>query len=702
MAPYRSVEVHGLSSRIAFLIGWLALQGQVTLLREVGIALGGNETVYALGAGAWLIGVALGRLHHPRGGVRMGAGGGLLVLAWAILPLLVVARATAFLPGRLAAEPDLPSMLAVVALCLGPAGFLTGAMLRGTAGTWALVSGGAMLGGMVATLVTALGGGGLAGALAGALVVGVGVATDGGEVVGRRILALGLGTVALVGVLAAPGIEAWATGWDRAGHVATLESAVGRVTAVSRDGGHAVLVDEALAYESQGTTAEEFVALAAVQRDAVGDVLVLGGWVEGLAGELAPYAPRRVDLVEVDDAPLRLLADRLAGRPGRDDVVVADPRRYLATAGGLDLILSALPEPSSGRANRYATAEFFAQCAAALREGGVLAVRLRTAANLWTPRQAHRAAAMHAALGAVFADVVVLPGTETVFLASAQPLSRDTDLLVVRLERAAPPTRVVSGSWLAWRYTSERTAELGALLRQATVPANRDRRPSCYADAIMLDLAHILPGIGWHSPPAAGRWLWFALVVLLPPAILARRRAGATGRLLAGYAGLAGTGLTMVLLLHDQTARGVLYRDLGAALAVGALGLALGTWLGERQGRQPAQRWRRPVLAAGTSFWNCVVAFAMLAGAGGLIFTALGVLGTGLLTGLLLTAAVADGREDARATLAAAALGGAGGVLLAALFLVPFAGLPAAALAVAVLAFPAVVAVWPAAGPPMT
>jgi hypothetical protein len=92
-----------------------------------------------------------------------------------------------------------------------------------------------------------------------------------------------------------------------------------------------------------------------------------------------------------------------------------------------------------------------------------------------------------------------------------------------------------------------------------------------------------------------------------------------------------------------------------------------------------------------------VAAFAMLAGASGATFTVAGLLGTGLLTGLLLAAAVADSRDDARATMAAACLGGAGGALLAALFLVPFAGLPAASLAFAVLAFPAVVAVWPAA-----
>jgi hypothetical protein len=179
--------------------------------------------------------------------------------------------------------------------------------------------------------------------------------------------------------------------------------------------------------------------------------------------------------------------------------------------------------------------------------------------------------------------------------------------------------------------------------------------------------------------------------------VLARRRAGASRNALAGYAGLAGTGLIIVLLLHDQTARAVLYRDLGALLAAGAAGVAAGVRVGQRYARRPAQRWRRPLLAAAFSLGNCVAAFALLGGASGLPVTSIGMLGGGLLTGLLLAAAVADVRDDACGVLGAACGGACAGSLLTALFLVPFAGLPAACLAFAVLAFPAAIAVWPAA-----
>ncbi len=703
-------EVGLATSRLAAVVGFVALQGMVVLLREAAIAFQGHEIAYALGAGAWLLGALLGLAHRERRQGRLGGGGALLALGWGVVPLLVVARGLPLvLRGGEGSGPDLPRLLAGLAVVIGPQGFLAGAAWRrlttvprtATARTWADVCGGAAIGGVGATLAPALGVGGLAAAFAGALVASAGATVGALATTStRRGVAIGCVVVALAGLVVAPRLETSLTRWAHPDLLATAETGQGRITLEKRREGLAVYVDGALAYEDQGTMAEEFAAIAAVQRATPGDVLVLGGGFEGLAREIVPYGPRRVDALEVDDTPLRLAAGVVTARGPRTEVVVADPRRFLGEARRFDLIVSALPEPATARANRHDTVEFFTQCATALGDSGVLATRLRTAANIWTPRQAHRAAAVHAALTAVFADVVVLPGTETVFLASAAPLTRDVEVLVARLERAAPDTRIVSGGWLAWRYTNERAAELVRLLQQATVPANRDRRPACYADAIMLDLAHVLPGIGWHSPPAAGRWLWFALAVLLPPAVFARRRATASRRALAGYAGLAGTSLAIVLMLHDQTVRAVLYRDLGALLAAGVAGLAIGAGAGERDRRHPAQRWRRSVLAVGSSFWSCVIAVALLSGASGLLVTVMGLLGTGVLTGLLLVAVVADVGDDACTVLGVAWGGGCAGSLLTALFLVPFAGLPAACLAIAVLAFPAAIAVWPSAPGP--
>jgi spermidine synthase len=683
---------------IVLVLGFVTLLGQVVLLREIGVAFHGSELAYVLGFGFWLCGTALGAAHRddrdPVAALRLAG--------WAVLPALVLARALRPLLGTVTgAEPGLLRLLVGLALSLGPVGFLGGAAFRRIANarlatgstlahTYALECLGAAVGGLAATLLPAVGAPGLAGAWLVALAASS-VLTAGR----RRVLAAVPIAIALAGLAMSSRLDVLLTRWTHPDLLATRDTPYGRLTLDGRDGQVAVFVDDALAYESQGTTAEEFAALAAVQRETPGAVLVLGGWVEDLAGELAPYRPSRILGVEVDGALPALAAPYLRGRVATADLLFGDPRRLLPLAERYDLLLSALPEPSTGRANRHYTAEFFARCAASLSDDGVLAIRLRTAENLWTPRQAHRAAAVHAALATAFTDIIVLPGADTVFLASNAPLERDAEVLAARFRRANPPTQFASAAWLTWRYTNDRTAQAERLLRQANVPANRDLRPTCYADAIMLDLARVVPGVGWRPLPDLSRWLWLVLAALIVPAVLSRPRPALSRAWFAGYAGLAGMGLEIVIVLHDQTVRGVLYQDLGLLLTLFMVGLAAGALTGQTYAQRPNQRWRWPVLVAALSGWSCAMAFALERGASGLIFSGASLLVTGVLVALIFAAAAAAVRDDAGPVYAADVLGGGIGGVVTSLLLVPFAGLPVACLVIAALGLPAAVAIWP-------
>ncbi len=689
-------------------VGLVTLLGQVVLLREMGVVAFGSELAYTLGLGIWLVGAAIGAGRRTTS-TGPGAASALVVAAgWAVVPAVVLARGIRPLFGAVTgADLDLARQFVGLALVLGPVGFLGGAAFRAVAAareaqggllarTYALESLGAVVGGLVATLLPVLGVPGLGGAWLAALAASLAWLPD------RRTRGLVLAAVALLGFALAPIADIALTRWTHPALLATRDTPYGRVTIDGHGDQVAVFIDDALAYENQGTVAEEYAALVALQRPQPGNVLVMGGWVEGLAGEIDAYRPRRVVSLEIDGELLELAAPYLPNRPAPADVVIGDPRRIVARLGRFDLIVSALPEPSTGQANRNTTAEFFSLCAAALDSGGVYALRLHTAENLWTPRQAHRAAAIDAALRTVFTDVLVLPGTETVFLASRVPLQRDPAILATRLRAAHPATRLVSPAWLDWRYTNDRTHQVADLLHDAQVPANRDRRPTCYADTLLLDLARFFPGLGWRAPPAAGRWLWLALIVLLVPAVLARRSAAGRRTWLAAYAGLAGLSLEIVLILNDQTVRGLLYRDLGLLLTLFMLGLAAGARLGEAYGRRPASPWRRPGLVAAVSLWSFLLAFALLAAEGGLVVSATELVVTGLLTGLLFAAAAARTGNQVGGVYAADLIGGAIGCLLTSLFLVPFAGLPAACVAVAVLAFAAAMAVWPGSYGPGT
>jgi len=82
------------------------------------------------------------------------------------------------------------------------------------------------------------------------------------------------------------------------GLLAVHDTPYGRTAVTGRLGQVTVFHNGALASESQGTSAEEFVHLAALQCPAPRRVLVLGGSAEGLVREVLKHGPERVEVVE--------------------------------------------------------------------------------------------------------------------------------------------------------------------------------------------------------------------------------------------------------------------------------------------------------------------------------------------------------------------------------------------------------------------
>jgi len=690
------------------LVGTASLLAQVVLLRELGVACYGSEIVYVLGLAVWLFAGALGaswsRSHPaalaPTAIAFAAAAPAALVLARGLRPLLGT---------TLGADLDLGRLVGGAVLVLGPAGALAGALFRlaaarrlaaGGAGgrAYALECLGAAIGGALASALPAMGVPGLGGAV-GASAVALGLVAGLGRV--HRAVARGaLMAVVAVGAAVVP-LDRALTRWTHPDLVLTRDTPRGRVTFSMAEGRVAVFQDDALMCTGEDPGGEELAHLAATQRDHYDRVLVLGGWLENLAPQLAAYAPGELVQIEPDRELVRLSARWLRDRPSPAALVFADPRAWLLRANDrFDLVVSALPDPLTARANRFWTSRFAALCAERLTPGGVLALRLRTSENLWTPRQARRVAAIDRALREVFADVQVLPGESTVLLASQEPLARDPAVLADRFVRAAPPARVASPAWLRWRWTGDRTAEATALLAATAVPPNSDLRPVCFGDTLLWDLGRLWPGLGWRAVPRPGRWLVPVVVAVAIVVLCARRSSPSAVGVVAGYAGLASMVLTSVLLLHHQTRFGVLYRDLGVLLTVVMLGQAGGAWVGARLAERGIGRWRLPVLMVALSGWSFLITVGLMLG-GGLAARGRWLAGAGLFTALVCAGAAAGRDARGLGRLYAADLAGGGvGAMVAALLLVPFGGLPATTLTVAALAFPAALAVWPLPGRP--
>jgi spermidine synthase len=479
------------------------------------------------------------------------------------------------------------------------------------------------------------------------------------------------------------------------------------------EGQIAVFQDDVLAFETQGTAAEEFVHPVALQLARVDSVLILGGGSSGLIAEALAYRPQRVESVEVDRSFHALVTGALPestrARLRGDGVITvfADPRRYVRRAASrgaaYDLVLVGEPEPSSGRTNRLYTREFFAECAAILAERGVLALRLPSAENYWIAPLVRRTASIERALGAVFPSVLVLPGANTLLVASRAPLERDPEESLARWETRGLHPRLTTPAYMRYLYTNDRVASVAAQLAAAGVPANSDRHPVCYPYTLMVWLAKFHPAlarldpIAWASSPAAavlaaviGALVWWTV-----------RRASSRQGAVVAAAGAAGMLLESVLLLAFQSRNGVLYEDLGLLLGLFMAGLTAGAWAVHARARRarPPHVCGRPAgtgIVAGLFLASLAIAVRLRVGAlPGLAEAVAGLFLSGALTAAVFAHASLGLRDAARGagTLYAADLaGGVLGCVIGSLLMIPVLGLPGTALAAAALA--ATAATW--------
>ncbi len=147
---------------------------------------------------------------------------------------------------------------------------------------------------------------------------------------------------------------------------------------------------------------------------------------------------------------------------------------FLKSCRSYDVILIGASEPNSGQLNRFFTKEFFEQCAAKLNTEGIAAVRLRSAENLWTSQLAARNASVYKSIKNIFRDVVVLPGSTDIFVASKKRLETDPKMLSVRFTERQINARLVSSQFINYIFTNDRFFRINRLLSTANVEMNTD------------------------------------------------------------------------------------------------------------------------------------------------------------------------------------------------------------------------------------
>jgi spermidine synthase len=700
-----------------FTIGFISILGQVVILREISVALYGVELVYILAMGVWLFWTACGAMAGKSGFVPPGRGVGYLLALFAIvLPVdIAFIRGVRDLFGAVpgAYLPFIAQLMAIM-ISLLPLGLLLGLIFQWAAKiyidegpeqntlamAYAIESFGGLLGGLSSTVLLQLGVQNFTISILCALSsVGIAMLPGKNRTPRTGYTAL-IVLVVLFGIL---GFSSWIdlhmTQWNHPNLIVSKDSPYSRITIEGQSGQFVVFENDAIGFETQSTAAEEFVHLSAIHHQRPKRVLILGGGVEGIVEEILKHSPQRIDYVELNSVLLALVQKQL---PERYQKFLAsktvhihhgDPRNFLKNTDRYDLILTGMPEPSSGQSNRFYTLEYFKQCANQLNPGGVFAFRLPSSENIWTALLSYRNAAISFALESAFKDVLVLPGVTNTIIAANVPLSRDPKVLSENFLSRNIEARLITPSYIHYLYTNDRFFEIADRLSATRAVPNTDMHPVCYQYSSMIWLSKFIPKmINWDISflvklNAMGfNQYTFLFLILCGLFLLVRCFSGFRGIALVAIAGFLGMILETVILLHYQTKSGILFQNIGVLLMAFMAGLAAGSIVVMKIAKTHIHGFEKigkrigSALLVGFGILNSAIIGLLYTGfPSGIIITSVLQVGAGfLVSGVFAVVSlrgVTDQKQVVSPLYAADLLGGCLGSLMGSLVLVPFLGM---------------------------
>lgn len=722
-------------------VGFVTAGAQVTLLRELLVACGGNELAAGLALTCWMSCTAAG---SAVAGVMVREGGRLdrsvgvltgvclialaLALPWS-MGVVEWARAALGPPGGevvalrqalaiCAATLVVPCVLLGVLfplLCR-----LTERVVAGRAGArvfgWEALGFGA--GGLLFGLV-------LVGrvpaplAMAGMSVVALAAVPGFGAGQRRWVWGLAAGVACCVAVTSALPVLGESTAEDRE-TLAIRDTVHARVEVVAAAGQYDVYLDGLWAFSYPDPETTQWTAhppLLVHPRPRA--VLLVGGVVSGVLGEVLTHpSVERVDAVELDPQLVTMARAHLPpeATAALDDprvtLNVTDGRAFVRTADGpYDVVLLALPDPRNAQLNRFYTDEFFGLCARVLADGGIVATGVTGSADMLGPNQAQFVASVRSTLASRFEHVVALPGGRVTFVASDAELAVDPDEMAARLRQRGLQPAHVRPFDLPFSLGPLRLDYLQQVLDGADRgQVNRDLSPLCFHQDTVLWASVQAPRLVSVMSLAERAGLRWLIALLLAGAAIhavtvraGPRRLGGTA-LPAAVAAMGATGIVaeVALILGYQAAFGHLFARIGVIVAAYMIGLGGGAFLTVRGVVTPG---RRALIAvqlaavagcAGLALASSIFGVASLPAAAEPIFAVLTGL-AGLVAGLHFPCAVAarrDGGDGAVGGLYAwDLLGAAAGSLVASAVLLPVLGVAAVLWALAALNLGAILVV---------
>ncbi|MCP4229417.1 MAG: hypothetical protein GY771_04630 [bacterium] len=436
----------------AFCLGVVAILGQITLLRESLVFVGGNEIALGVTLGIWTLAVGLGSIAA---GYWLKPNNSAFATSLAILPAVYVVSLYLIwsargwmgigfgeMVGVFRAIPYLLVSLAPLPLVGGIAFSLAAdGRSRGEAvGVYVAEGIGSAVAGLafalvLGTLLTPLK---LTYILAGGAFVGAGLLAIGGAKPGR-IAAIAACCAVIVAIafftLKYDDIRA---GWFEkrvfSGYevIKLGQTRYGAVAVLGREGQTAIFVNgQLIASYPDKESAEEAIHFPLAAHPRPERVALLGGGFNGEVEEISKHPTvKEVSYVQLDRGLFEISESLRSDEEGftRAGLTVeySDPRawvgRQIRTGESYDVVIVQAPEPLSAAVNRYYTVDFFAQVKRILTKGGVLGFNTLSAENYYSAEMEEYLRSVASTCDEVFVDKVVLPTGGITFICSDEPI----------------------------------------------------------------------------------------------------------------------------------------------------------------------------------------------------------------------------------------------------------------------------------------